>query len=191
MNAVTILETAKAGDITMLERLVAGGTNVNEQDEHGWSALCWASGRGDAATVSALLQSGADVTLTGRDGRTPLMIARAANRTEVIGLLTAAEQARGVWQDPRASAQYCKAYVLKDLQQFPDWQEQVTESASHPHDTDGPPLLTADDVVFVHQDLTVTRSMWHGEDVIYADVTPAWEAFCRDTLAFRVADDLL
>ena len=47
-----------------------------------------------------------------------------------------------------------------------------------------------DDVVFLHQDFTVTQSMWHNENVIFNQVVPAWEEFCTDVLKFKVPDDL-
>ena len=45
--------------------------------------------------------------------------------------------------------------------------------------------------MYVHQDLTVTRSMWHGEDVLLNEVTPAWRAFCETTLRFEIPEDVL
>jgi hypothetical protein len=50
--------------------------------------------------------------------------------------------------------------------------------------------LAGDDVVFLHQDYTVTQSMWPGENVIFEQVSPAWREFCTDVLGFRVPDDL-
>ncbi|MFD0385167.1 hypothetical protein ACFQ2B_31805 [Streptomyces stramineus] len=44
-------------------------------------------------------------------------------------------------------------------------------------------------MLYLHHDLTVTRSLWHGEDVVFDAVTPEWERFCRETLAFAVPDD--
>jgi len=40
--------------------------------------------------------------------------------------------------------------------------------------------------VFLHQDLTVTSSMWHNEDVVFDNVTPEWQEFCHTVLNFRV-----
>jgi hypothetical protein len=47
-----------------------------------------------------------------------------------------------------------------------------------------------EEIVFIHQDLTVTESMWHNEKVIFSDITPNWQAFCTNTLNFKVPDDL-
>ena len=44
--------------------------------------------------------------------------------------------------------------------------------------------------VFIHQDLTVTRSMWENEDVIFNQISPEWRDFCARELGFKVPDDL-
>src|SRR6266850_1878867 len=132
-----LIEAVKNGDLQALEMLLGSGANPNQQDAVGWTPLNWAAGKGDATMVGLLLAHDADVTLTGRDNRTPLMIARAARRNEVCALLADA------------------------------------------------------DIVYVHQDFTVTRSMWHGEDVLLNEVTPAWRAFCETTLGFEIPEDVL
>ena len=175
-----LIDAVKDGDLQALEMLLRSGANPNQQDALGWTPLNWAAGKGDATMVGLLLAHDADVTLTGRDNRTPLMIARAARRNEVCALLADAERARGVWQDPRETVIYCKGYPIGDLRTFADWYE---KPAADP--------LADDDIVYVHQDLTVTRSMWHGEDVLLNEVTPAWRAFCETTLRFEIPEDVL
>lgn len=176
-----VIEAVKSGDLQAVETLLRGGAHVNQQDDAGWTPLNWAAGKGDTSMVALLLAHGADVTLTGRDNRTPLMIARAAKRQDVCALLADAERARGVWKDPRETVIYCKGYAFRDLRQFEGWPENP-EAAASPSD---------DDIVYVHQDFTVTRSMWHGEDVLLGEVTPAWRAFCETTLQFDVPEDVL
>jgi hypothetical protein len=46
------------------------------------------------------------------------------------------------------------------------------------------------DVVFIHQDFTVTKSMWHGEDLLHDDVSADWLQFCASQLGFAVPDDI-
>jgi hypothetical protein len=173
-----LIAAARDGDIGTIDRLLGGGADVNERDEHGWTALNWAAGKGDAKMVARLLERGADVTLTGRDNRTPLMIASAADRREVVDLLTEAERKRGVWKDPRETRRYCKAFRACDLRAFPGWPV-------------GAAALPDDQIVYLHQDFTVTRSMWHGEDVLFDAVSSDWKAFCEGTLAFAIPADLL
>jgi hypothetical protein len=49
--------------------------------------------------------------------------------------------------------------------------------------------LTDDAIVYVHDDHTVSRSIWQGEDVVFADVSPLWIDYCHDVLGFRIPDD--
>lgn len=192
MSETKVIEAAKDGDRDTLETLLDGGADINEQDEeHGWTALCWASGAGDVETVKLLLEKGADVTLTGRDNRTPLMIAKAADRKEVAKILTEKEKELGVWEDPRETQPYCKAYYLKDLRQFDDWSEIATEPLVEEDEDEEPRPAQDDDIVYIHQDFTVTESMWHGEDVIVDEVTPEWKTFCESKLEFAIPEDQL
>jgi hypothetical protein len=177
MTDTQVIAAVKDGDVAALDRLLGNGADVNERDEHGWTPLNWAAGKGDAKLVAQLIDRGADVTLTGRDNRTALMIAKAADRSEVVEMLTGVEQARGVWKDPRDSRRYCKAYLVSQLRPSAEWQPSGD--------------VLDDDIVYLHQDFTVTRSMWHGEDVLLDAVTAEWREFCEGTLAFAIPADLL
>jgi hypothetical protein len=73
---------------------------------------------------------------------------------------------------------YCKAYHLKDLRQFPLWQE--------PHQEE----LTEDTVVYLWDDLTVVKSPLLAGQVLWQSATPEWKAFCRETLLFAIPEDL-
>lgn len=179
-----LIEAAKAGEGERLERLLNEGADVHEQDEQGWTALNWAAGRGDVESVRLLLDNGADVTLTGRDGRTPLMIAKAANRSEVGEVLAEQEKKLGVWEDPRQTRPYCCAFYLRDLRRHDGWQE--PEAAEGEGEA-----LSDDSIVYLHQDFTVTRSMWHGEDVLLAEPDDAWRSYCEEELGFAIPEDLL
>jgi hypothetical protein len=88
----------------------------------------------------------------------------------------------------RSTVRYCRAYHLTDMQQFPNWFEDGIETpgAGQEDQADDCPR----DIVFVHQDYTVTGSRWPGEEVIFNRVTPEWVSFCFNTLGFRVPDDL-
>ena len=192
-----LIAAATEGDADKARELLEQGADVHQSDEQGWTPLNWAAGKGDAGMVRLLLERGADVTVTGRDNRTPLMIAKAAGRTEVAEILTAAEQDKGVWEDPRETRPYCKAYYLRDLRKFSDWTEEAPASeaesgnGSPARDEDDDAELTDESIVYVHQDFTVTRSMWHGEDVIFDDVTAEWRRFCERELEFAIPEDLL
>lgn len=168
MSETKVIEAAKNEDRETLEKLLADGADVNEQDEHGWTPLNWAAG--------------------------------AADRKEVAEILTKKEQELGVWEDPRETQPYCKAYYLKDLRQYDHWSDIATEptgtSDEEGEAEEGEEEAQAqgaqdDDIVYVHQDFTVTESMWHGEDVIVDEVTPEWKEFCETKLEFAIPEDLL
>jgi len=161
--------------------------DVNGRDENGWTPLCWAAGAGHTQIVRTLIDRGADVFASGKDQRTPYLIALAAGHADAARLLGEAEQrsgADGAQASSRLSAQrpYCRAYPLATLRQFARWRENPSSRG-----VDAP---AAEDVVFVHRDLTVSRSIWAGEDVIFDVVTDEWREFCDHVLNFRPPDDL-
>lgn len=189
MGDWNVIEAAKSEDFRALEGLLANGAHVNEQDELGWTPLCWAAGRGDAEMIKVLLEHGADVSLVGRDRRTPRMIAKAADRGEAAELLAQAEKERGLWVDPRERQAYCRAYYLKSLRRFPGWAESRMRGSARAGSGLG--TLADEDIVYLHQDLTVTRSMWRSEGVVFDQVTPEWRTFCEKELEFQIPEDLV
>lgn len=195
MSEQSIFEAIRGRDVEAVREVLDQGAALDQQDEHGWTPLNWAAGQGDPSILRLLLERGADVAATGRDNRTPLMIAKAAGRRQAAELLTEAEKSRGVWEDPRTSRQYCKAYYLDDLAAFEGWPAAASERASVPHDgeeTDGDAEeAPRRPIVYLHQDLTVTRSMWHGENVVFDGAAPGWPEFCEGQLAFDIPEDLL
>jgi ankyrin repeat protein len=193
MNNVQLIEAVKRGDIESVKDLIAAGEDINQRDEYGWTPLNWASGKGSLDLVTLLVEKGADVFAVGRDQRTPYLIALAAGHVEVVLFLREAEAKTGK-AVPRPPRKYCKAYYLQDLRQFPEFVE--TRKNWKPSNDGSKDVnsesreFTDDDVVFIHQDFTVTQSMWHNENIIFDQVTPEWEDFCSRTLKFRVPDDL-
>ncbi len=188
MSTGTLIEAVKAGDSHQVETALASGADVNAAGpEQEWPALNYAAGRGDLGLVERLVQAGADVFRTGRDKRTPYQIAVAAGHAAVARYLAKAEASAGGDKERISSRQsetrpYCKAYYLKDLRRFAGW----AQAYAGPEAVTG---LSDDSVVFVHQDLTVTQSMFHGEQVVLDRVTPDWRAFCVTDLGFKVPDD--
>ena len=47
-----------------------------------------------------------------------------------------------------------------------------------------------EDVVFIHEDYTVTKLMWHNENVIFNQVTPEWRDFCANVIGLKVPDGI-
>ncbi|MFB7631299.1 ankyrin repeat domain-containing protein [Streptomyces sp. NPDC056149] len=180
----TALWTAsKTGDSKAIGDLAPTGEELAARDAAGWTALDWAAGHGDAATVRALLAAGADPLATGEDERPPYEIALAAGHREAARILR--ERVRqSTGEDPSSSwMPYCRAYPLAALRAYPDW---PAGAAQRP---DGAPL-PGDTLVYLHHDLTVTSGIWPGEDIVFDARTPRWERFCRQELGFAVPDDL-
>ncbi|MDY0008192.1 MAG: ankyrin repeat domain-containing protein [Bdellovibrionales bacterium] len=79
------------GCVDTLGRLLAGGVSVNSGDEGDDTLLTLAVSRNDFAMVEFLLQSRADVNLTGVGGKTPLRVAvETAAPLPLVKLLLAA-----------------------------------------------------------------------------------------------------
>lgn len=193
MSDLQLIEAVKAGQLSNIEELLNSGADVNQQDEQGWTPLNWAAGRGDLGMVKLLIERGADVFKVGRDQRTPYKIALAAGHPEVVRLLKAAEAEAGGGREEESPRQHAKAYPLRDLRRFGGWREDKInwkESTHADQNGDGGGELSDDDVVFLHEDFTVSRSIWRDENVIFNQVSPEWRDFCENVLQFRVLDDL-
>lgn len=175
MSEPQLIEAAKAGDLIRVQSLIAGGEDLEQKDAYGWTALNWVAGSGNSAIVQLLLEAGVNVTNTGRDLRTPYQIALAVAQVETASLLQQAELNSGI-ASQKPIRPYCKAYPVKALESFDHWNTQQT--------------VVEDSVVYLHQDFTVTRSMWHGEDVLFDQISEAWQSYCRDQLKFHVPTDL-
>jgi uncharacterized protein len=194
MNDLQLIEAVKSNDYTRVKEFIDSGADINQQDEYGWTPLNWASGRGDLKIVTLLLEKGADVLKVGRDQRTPYRIALAAGHVEVVKLLRKAEDDLGEGKVERQPRVYCKAYHLGELRQFSRWTDDRLLSFQEANANDSAENqsneISDDEIVFIHGDFTVTKSMWHNENVVFDQVTPEWEAFCADVLKFKVPDDL-
>lgn len=175
MSQIEFIEAIKSGNRTAVAEMIEAGAEINQQDKQGWTPLNWAAGSGQLEIVNLLLERGADPLAAGRDLRTPQMIALAAGHAEVVKRLREAEAAKGT-QNGSAERKYCTAYHVGDLRRYSSW----TETQQ----------LADEDVVFLHQDYTVTKSIWAGEDVIFDNVTDQWKDFCNNDLRFAVPDSL-
>jgi hypothetical protein len=76
---------------------------------------------------------------------------------------------------------YCKAYKLTDVRKFEEWSTQAAPGESE---------LPDDELCFVHEDFTVTRSCFADKDPLLRSVTPEWRDFCAAALGFEVPADI-
>lgn len=176
MGALKLIEAVQANDLEAVSALVESKENIEQTDDYGWTALNWASGKGKYQIIQKLLNAGANVINTGRDNRTPYQIALAAAHIDSAKLLQQTEQEAGIAPVNEPSP-YCKAYLINKCREFPGWHEDQS-------------ITEEDTIVYIHQDHSVTASMWHGEDVIFSNDSTEWEVFCRENLAFTPPTDL-
>lgn len=175
--ADALLLSVKSDNVEGAAAALDDGASMSTRDGDDWTALDWAAGHGSVAMVSLLLRRGADPTATGADGRTPYQIALAAGHLDAARVLRGAEELADpasieahVWRP------YCRAYTLGELRAAPMWSDDADD-------------LTDDAIVYVHDDHSVSRAIWRGEDIVFADVTPQWIDYCRNTLGFKIPDD--
>jgi ankyrin repeat protein len=187
------IEAIKSGNRTSVEQMLQSDADLNQQDKQGWTPLNWAAGTGNLEIVELLLEHGADPLAVGRDLRTPQMVALAAGHAEVVKRLRRAEAEANGEKAESSDRKYCAAYHIGELRRYSGWTENklAAGNAEAADDQSGEAQgLTDDDVVFLHQDYTVTRSMWAGEDIIFDNVTEQWKDFCNNKLSFAVPDSL-
>lgn len=190
MSQVELIETIRKGDLNAVKELIESGADVNERDEYGWNSLNHAAGLGQVAIIKLLLENGVDVLNAGRDLRSPYMIALAAGQVDAAKLLGQAEEKAGGERSGSQQRQYCAAFHLSDLRKFAGWHDSADKSQHKSDDAGGEKNTAESEIVFIHQDFTVTRSMWPNEDVIFNKITPEWIDFCKLNLGFKVPDDI-
>lgn len=87
---------------------------------------------------------------------------------------------------------YCKAYRVRDFRKFPEWHDDGVTVVGDLDDVSAPARpIEDDDVLFLHEDYSVTDGLFSESKTVFADGDEEWRAFCRDTLEFSVPDDLI
>jgi hypothetical protein len=84
---------------------------------------------------------------------------------------------------------YCKAYPIGEFRRYARWSEKAV--AKPPEPIEAAPAEAASEepeepYLFLQENLTVTDGVMLDEYVVFDDVTPEWEAFCREQLQFEV-----
>lgn len=91
---------------------------------------------------------------------------------------------------------YCRAYPAEELKRFPSWPDEADAALEEAREDVPVPGASGEeeaeetDVLFLHDDFTVTLGIYHGEDVVFDDVTEEWESWCRGELGFAPEEAL-
>jgi hypothetical protein len=87
---------------------------------------------------------------------------------------------------------YCKAYSVAQLTKFPGWEARVENLAPLENEEDGTEqprtTLADDDYLFLQENYVVTDGIFLDEYIIFDRVTPEWQEFCTNELAFEIPD---
>lgn len=94
-DGTALIAAAHLGHQEVVRRLIAGGAPLDHVNNLGWTALMEAVVLGDGgtdhvATVRALVDAGAGITIPDRDGVTPLQHAQARGYDKITGIIRAA-----------------------------------------------------------------------------------------------------
>jgi hypothetical protein len=86
---------------------------------------------------------------------------------------------------------YCKAYLVKQLRQFEQWNEsnwvdsnQNLQEAGENQEVKK--VLNDEDVLYLQENYVVTYGIFKDEQVVFDAVTPEWQHFCQTALQFEV-----
>lgn len=84
-----LLTAATAGDLELVQRLIAAGASAHAQDERGRTALLVAINLRHGRVARALMQAGADVNHKDRESNSAILLAAATNQVELVRLALA------------------------------------------------------------------------------------------------------
>ncbi|OQV12786.1 Ankyrin-1 [Hypsibius exemplaris] len=97
-----IMLASVSGFTELVDSLVYQGGDVNALDDNGWSALHFAASTGELATARVLIGHGAFSLAKTADGRTPLSLAAALLKPDILKyLLTRPHDSFGLLQDEK------------------------------------------------------------------------------------------
>jgi len=86
---------------------------------------------------------------------------------------------------------YCKAYLCKQLREYPGWSEKRENVRKEKQEVDGKEVevdreLTDDSILYLQENYVVTDGIFKDMNVIFDDVTDEWKEFCHSTLQFEI-----
>ncbi|MBW4477619.1 MAG: hypothetical protein KME54_12280 [Tolypothrix brevis GSE-NOS-MK-07-07A] len=86
---------------------------------------------------------------------------------------------------------YCKAYLVKTLCQFDQWQENLEKTTIAKEQVDvkeveANRVLNDDDFLYLQGNYVVTEGIFKDENIIFNNVTSEWKEFCHKTVGFEI-----
>lgn len=102
-----LVKAAQEENLELIKDLISQGTDINEQDDAGFTALIWASWMGYVDIVKFLVDKGADVNKADHDGSTPLIHASWWGYPDIIQVLLD----KGAVLDERSRDDGCTALM--------------------------------------------------------------------------------
>lgn len=87
---------------------------------------------------------------------------------------------------------YCKAYPIQRFRESKGWHENTDNLRKEKQEVDGKEemvgrRLTENDFLYLQENFHVTDGIFIDENIVFAEVTPEWIEFCKDTLKFEAA----
>lgn len=86
---------------------------------------------------------------------------------------------------------YCKAYLAKQLREYPGWSEKKENVRKEKKEVDGKEVevdreLNDDSILYLQENYVVTDGIFKDQNVIFDNVTDEWKDYCHNTLAFEI-----
>ncbi|KAI7858775.1 ankyrin repeat-containing domain protein [Circinella umbellata] len=129
----TLREVAALGNTRAVQHFAKSGVNLNSQNKmNGWTALHWASHRGQEDVVRVLLQNGADPNIKTNKGQTALDLAAKPSIQSMFGDVT--EKGAGPEPELSITPTYIKEPDLEKSWLHPDeFSESKVENVLRKH----------------------------------------------------------
>ncbi len=89
IEAIELYRTAASGNSKQIDDALKAGTDINQLDRRGWSALMYAADIGNERAVKLLIAKGAGSNVKSPDGSTAITLARKSGHREIVNLLSA------------------------------------------------------------------------------------------------------
>jgi hypothetical protein len=71
---------------------------------------------------------------------------------------------------------YCKAYLLSNIRQFPEWENDKASA------------MADDAIIYLQEDYSVTEDVFMDEKILFDGGGESWKEFCVNELQFSVPD---